>query len=80
VRGLRISVKMLCPEHSRLLQHYEVALRRWAEVDWDEPNALLPVSEKKALDERYAARERLNLHERTCPTCIHNHHNPHLVK
>jgi hypothetical protein len=84
VPGLRISVQMLCPEHSRLLQHYEVALRRWAEVEWNEHNALLRVSEglkkKKALDERDAARERLNLHERTCPTCIHNQHNPHLIK
>jgi hypothetical protein len=88
VPGLRISVQMLCPEDSRLLKHYEVALRRWAEVEWasnkKEPDTLLRMSEgikkKKALDERDAARERLNLHERTCPTCIHNQHNPHSVK
>jgi hypothetical protein len=86
--GLSISVRMLCPEHSRLLQHYEATLRRWAEVEWssnrNEPNALLRVSaeieKKKALHERDAARERLNLHQRSCPTCIHNQHNPHLIK
>jgi hypothetical protein len=79
---------MLCPEHLETLQHYEAALRRWAEFEWSsnkkEPNALLRVSDgvkkKKAQDERDAARERLNLHERTCPTCIQNQHNPHLVK
>jgi hypothetical protein len=85
--GLRISVQMLCPEHSRLLQHYEAALRRWAVAEWSSnrngSDASFRVSaeiKKKALDERDAARERLNLHERTCPTCIHNQHNPHLVK
>jgi hypothetical protein len=83
-----ISVHMLCPEQSSLLQHYEATLRRWGLAEWsstiNEPDALLRVSEgiekKKALDERDAARERLNLHERTCPTCIHNQHNPHSVK
>jgi hypothetical protein len=86
--GLSISVQMLCAEHSMLLQHYEATLRRWAQLEWssnrNEPNTLLRVSEgvkkKKALDERDAAREQLNLHERSCSTCIHNHHNPHLVK
>jgi hypothetical protein len=81
-------MEVLCSEHSRLLQHYEAALRRWAQVEWssnkNEPNALLRVTaeiiKKKALDERNAARERLNLHERSCPTCIHNQHNPHSVK
>jgi hypothetical protein len=65
-----------------------VALRRWAEVEFasnkNEPNTLLRVSEgikkKKALDERDAAKEQLNLHDRTCPTCIHNQRNPHLIK
>ena len=75
--GLCISVQMLCPEHSRLLQHYEVALRRWALAEW---NGSAGIKKKKALDERDAARERLNLHERSCPTCLHNQHNPHLIK
>jgi hypothetical protein len=81
--SLSISVQMLCPEHSRLLQHYEAALRRWAQAVWSSNKNEFRVSaeiKKKALDERDAARERLNLHERTCPTCIHNQHNPHLVK
>jgi hypothetical protein len=61
---------MLGPEYPRLLQHYEMALRRWS----------ARIEKKKALDERDAAKERLNRHVRTCPTCIHNHHNLHLVK
>jgi hypothetical protein len=75
---------MLCSEYSRLLQLYEATLQRRVQVEWNEPNAFLRVSEgikkKKALDERDAAKERLNLHERTCPTCIQNHHNPDLIK
>jgi hypothetical protein len=67
---------MLCSEYSRLLQLYEATLQRRVQVEWNEPNAFLRVSEgikkKKALDERDAAKERLNLHERTCPTCIQN--------
>jgi hypothetical protein len=77
--GLRISLQVLCPEYSRLLQLYEAALRRWVQVEWSSNDASSGI-EKKALDERNAAREQLDLHERTCPTCIHNHHNPHLVK
>jgi hypothetical protein len=73
---------MLCPEYPRLLQRYEVALRRWAQLECNESNVRVSagIEKKKALDERDAAKERLNLHVRTCPTCIHNHHNPHLVK
>jgi hypothetical protein len=79
---------MLCSEYARLLQHYEAALRRWAQSEWssnrNEPNALLRVSagikKKEALEERDAAKERLNFHELTCPTCIHNQRNPHSVK
>ncbi|MEA2543734.1 MAG: hypothetical protein QOH35_5100 [Acidobacteriaceae bacterium] len=70
---------MLCPEYSRLLQHYEVALRRWAQLE-NGNERTSPGIKKKALDERDAARERLELHKRICPTCIHNHHNPHSVK
>jgi hypothetical protein len=75
---------MLCSEYARLLQLYEATLQRRVQVEWNEPNAFLRVSEgikkKKALDERDAAKERLNLHERTCPTCIQNQCNPHLIK
>jgi hypothetical protein len=66
---------MVCLEYSGLLQDYETALRRLAQVEWNGPNA----PEKQALGERDAARERLNLHARTCPTCIHNQYNPHSV-
>jgi hypothetical protein len=83
---LRISVWMSCSENSGLLLHYEAALRRWALAELasnkneSDPSWRLSAGiRKKALDERDAARERLNLHERTCPTCIHNHHNPHLL-
>jgi hypothetical protein len=77
---LRISLQVLCPEYSRLLQQYEAALRRRVQVEWSSNEASAGIKEKRALDERDAARERLNLHERSCPTCIHNQHNPHLVK
>jgi hypothetical protein len=82
------NVQMLCSEQSRLLQHYEAALRHWAQAEWssnrNEPNALLRVSagikKKEALDERDATKERLHIHELSCPTCIHNQRNPHSVK
>jgi len=74
-----ISLHMLCPEYSKLLQHYEVALRRWAKVA-NRDERLSAGIRKKVLDEMDGARDRLNLHERACPTCIHNHHNPHLIK
>jgi hypothetical protein len=54
-------------------------LRRWAKVA-NRNERLSAGTKKKALDEWDAAKERLNLHERTCPTCIQNHHNPDLVK
>jgi hypothetical protein len=79
---------MLCSGYSRLLQHYEAALRRWAQAEWssnrNELNTLLRVSagikKREALDERDAAKERLLTHELNCPTCIHNQRNPHSVK
>ena len=71
---------MLCPEYSRLLQHYEVALRRWAQLENGNERTSAGIKKKEALDERDAAKERLNLHERTCPTCIQNHHNPDWIK
>jgi hypothetical protein len=71
---------MLCPEHSRLLKHYEVALRRSAQIEWNEPDWSARIKKKRALDDRDATREQLTLHERTCPTCIHNQRNPQLIE
>jgi hypothetical protein len=63
---------MLCSEYSILLQHYEVALRLWIQAE-----RLSAGIRKKALDERDAAKDRIHIHERSCPTCINNHRNPH---
>jgi hypothetical protein len=78
---------MLCSRYLQLSQHYEAALRRWAQAEWcsnkNESDAswrLAAGIRKKALDERDAAKERLNFHELTCPTCLHNQRNPHSVK
>jgi hypothetical protein len=62
--GLRISVRMLCSEYSRLLRHYEAALRRWAQAEWSsnknesDPSWRLSAGiRKEALDEREAAKQ-----------------------
>lgn len=76
-------MQMLCSEYSRLLKHYEVALRLWVQAERSSNDASWRLSagiRKKALDERDAAKERIHIHERSCPTCIHNHRNPHSVK
>jgi hypothetical protein len=65
-----------CPEHLRLRQHYESALRHWGEVLRSQDCELVGASAVKrsqlmqdALDERDAARERVYVHNRTCPAC-----------
>jgi hypothetical protein len=79
VRSQSISVQMGCSEYARLSQHYEAALRRWAQAEscsdksepFDAPRRLAIEIEKKALEERNAARQRMDLHKRSCPTCNH---------
>jgi hypothetical protein len=65
-----------CPEHVRLRQHYESALRYWGEVLLSQDSELVGASARQrgrlvqnALDERDAARERVRAHKRTCPAC-----------
>jgi hypothetical protein len=61
---------MRCPEHLRLRQQYEVALRHWGHVMLS-PDAH-PVGaeiKRKVFDERNAAKKRLDDHSLTCPTC-----------
>ena len=47
---------MLCSEYPRLLQHYEMALRRWAQLEWssnrNQSNVRVStgIEKKKALD------------------------------
>jgi hypothetical protein len=67
---------MLCPVYLRLRQHYEAALRRWAQADSasnkrnSDASARLALEiEHKALNERNAAKERMSLHQQSCPTC-----------
>jgi hypothetical protein len=51
---------MVCPEKIRLQQHYDVAVRRWRQVD--SHSQITPLTEelrKRALAERDAAKDRL---------------------
>jgi hypothetical protein len=65
-----------CPEHVRLRQRYESALRHWGNVLLSQDSALVGASaqqraqlKQNALDERDAANRRVRVHERTCPAC-----------
>jgi hypothetical protein len=68
-----------CSEYLRLRQHYEAALRRWAQVElpskkrevFDAPARLAAEVKQKALNERDAANERMRLHEQNCSICSH---------
>jgi hypothetical protein len=72
---------MHCPGYNRLRQHYETALRRWAQIElssnkselFDSSMRLRLEIEKKALDERNAAYERMVFHEQSCPICNRQH-------
>jgi hypothetical protein len=70
---------MPCPEYNRLRQHYETALRRWAQIEPSSNKSelfgarmhLAQEIEHTALNERNAAYERMVFHEQSCPTCKH---------
>lgn len=76
-----ISMQVLCPENVRLRQLYEAALRRWSQAELpskksdlsDVSRRLALEVEKKALEERNAANERMVLHEQSCPICNRKH-------
>jgi hypothetical protein len=70
-----ISPSMACAEYVRLHQIYEAALRRWDQTVLSSQGtigtaaSLAAQVRKKALEERNAASERIDLHRLTCPVC-----------
>jgi hypothetical protein len=72
-------MQVLCSEYFRLHQHYEAALRRWEQAELSsnqvalsDPSKRLSLEiEKKAQDERDAAKDRTVRHRQYCATCNH---------
>lgn len=61
---------MACLEKIRLQQHYDVAVRRWRQVDaHSQITHLTEELRKRALAERDAAKDRLTTHQQNCKTC-----------
>jgi hypothetical protein len=67
---------MLCLEYKQLLQHYEIALRKWGQVMLASDVKLVGAVARqaaeirqKAFDERDAAKKRLSVHKLTCEDC-----------
>jgi hypothetical protein len=65
---------MACLEKVRLQQLYEAALRRWGQIrDASQISGdntwLVQEVKRRALIERDAAKDRLELHEQRCETC-----------
>jgi hypothetical protein len=67
---------MRCPEHLRLRQHYDAALRHWGRVILSSEANLVGILgrqaaeiKRTAFDERNAAKERLDDHSLACPIC-----------
>jgi hypothetical protein len=59
-----------CPEHTRLRQEYETALRQWGHVLYSRISHSVDIEvRQKVFDKRNAARERLNAHALSCPAC-----------
>jgi hypothetical protein len=55
-------------------QHYDVALRRWYQVEastqlYGQPTYMTEEVRKRALDERHAAKARLTMHQEQCNKC-----------
>jgi hypothetical protein len=65
---------MPCPEKLRLQQLYEIAIRRWAQVQatsqlFGPPTRMTETMRKEALAERNAAKNRLVTHQQNCKKC-----------
>jgi hypothetical protein len=65
---------MECPEHLRLQQVYEAALRRWAQVFlptdfYGERTYLAEQVWTRVIEERDAAKSRLVAHRQCCSVC-----------
>jgi hypothetical protein len=70
----RIELSMACTEKLRLQQLYEVAIRRWGQVQatsqlFGPPTLMTETMLKKALAERNAAKNRLVMHQQNCKKC-----------
>ena len=64
---------MECPEQLRLEQLYEAALRRWAHfsvLTRGEGTYLAEEIQRRVLEERDEAKERLRVHRKHCPICL----------
>jgi hypothetical protein len=59
--------EMPCAEYLRLHRLYQHAVRGWGQVEF--LNLAKPEIRNQALLERNAAKERLHIHEKNCPTC-----------
>jgi hypothetical protein len=67
-------VHMACLEKVRLKQLYEASLRRWGQIHHGPPQSsdntwLFQEVKRRALIERDAAKDRLELHQRLCEVC-----------
>jgi hypothetical protein len=65
---------MACLEKIRLQQHYDVALRRWHQVDastqlYGQTTYMTFAVREQALAERKAAKARLTIHRQNCKKC-----------
>jgi hypothetical protein len=66
---------MTCPEMLRLQQLYDVALRRWAQIQassqlFGQPAFISEEARKRMQAERDAAKARLTMHLQNCKTCL----------
>jgi hypothetical protein len=63
-------MRMTCLEKVRLKQLFEATLRRWGQIHEDcDDTWLVQEVKRRALIERDAAKERLELHEQRCEVC-----------
>jgi hypothetical protein len=63
-------MRMTCLEKVRLKQLFEATLRRWGQIHEAGDNTwLVQEVKRRALIERDAAKDRLDLHEQRCETC-----------
>jgi hypothetical protein len=65
---------MPCSEYRRLQQHYEAAFRSWAQLMASsqllgQPMYLTMKVRQRALDNKEAAKNILNIHEQDCSIC-----------
>jgi hypothetical protein len=63
-------MRMTCLEKVRLKQLFEATLRRWGQIHEAGVNTwLVQEVKRRALSERDAAKDRLELHEQHCEVC-----------